>query len=147
MAEEELTPSQASAMLNKHSGLYGLSGLSPDMRELEIEAGRGDARADLAIEVFAYRVQKYLGAYAAALGGVDAVAFTGGIGENSAEVRRRCTRELGFLGITLDPERNRAPSDGERRIDDGTGHVQVWVIPTDEEIMIARAVLALGGGR
>lgn len=143
MAEEELTPSQASAMLNKHSGLYGLSGISGDMRELEAEAAGGDARADLAIEVFCYRVRKYLGAYAAALGGLDAVAFTGGIGENSAEVRRRSTLDLGFLGIGLDPERNRQ-GEGERRVDDGQGPVQVWVVPTDEELMIARAVLELG---
>jgi acetate kinase len=142
MAEEELSPTQANAMLNKHSGLYGLSGLSGDMRELEQAASGGDTRAALAIDVFTYRVRKYLGAYAATLGGLDAVVFTGGIGENSALVRTRISEGLGFLGIEVDPRAN-ADGEGERRIDAG-GDVQVWVIPTDEEKMIARATLALG---
>ncbi len=141
MAEEELTPSQAAAMLNKHSGLYGLSGLSGDMRELSEAAEGGDQRAKLAIDVFCYRIRKYLGSYAAVLGGLDAVVFTGGIGENAAQIRAQCLKKLDFLGLSLDKSANEA-SGGERRID-ADGVVQVWVIPTDEEAMIARATVEI----
>jgi acetate kinase len=147
MAEEGLSPTQVNAMLNKHSGLYGLSGISGDMRELEEASGGGNARARLAVDVFCYRIRKYLGAYAAALGGLNAVVFTGGIGENSARVRRRCTVGLGFLGFALDPKANEVRSSEERRVDDGQGPVQVWVIPTDEELIIARSTIELGASQ
>lgn len=145
MAEEGLTPVQANAMLNKHSGLYGISGLSGDMRELEEASENGESRAELAIDVFCYRIRKYIGAYSATLGGLDAVVFTGGIGENSTRVRARVLEGLDFLGIHLDPSKNEAPDRDERRIDDGKGSAQAWVIPTDEELIIARSTMELAG--
>jgi len=123
-------------LLNHRCGLLGVSGRSADVRELEIAAREGDARADFALELFAYRAAKYVGAYAAVLGGVDALTFTAGIGEHSASMRSRICRRLGFLGIELDEELNRAPRTDERRI--SRGAVGVWVIPTNEELEIAR---------
>lgn len=150
MAEDELDAAQTQAMLSKHSGLYGLSGLSGDMRELEAASAKGDERAALAIEVFCYRVRKYLGAYAAVLGGLDAVVFTGGIGENSALVRARVLEGLDWLGLALDPEANgRADPAPERRIDRGSADdrgPQAWVIRTREELVIARACRTLAAG-
>jgi acetate kinase len=126
-------------MLNKQSGLLGLSGLTANMRELlEEEAENGDRRARLAIDVFCYRVKKYLGAYLAAMNGADAVVFAGGIGENAPPIRQRICAGLDWLGIALDPAKNAAPPDGESRIDRDGSRVQVWVIPTDEELLIAR---------
>ncbi len=127
-------------LLNRRSGLLAISGRSGDVRELETAAKDGDERAELALEIFAYRAAKYIGAYAAALGGVDAVVFTAGIGEHSSSMRARICRRLGFLGIQLDDALNRASSKDERRISAGT--VEVWVIPTNEELEIARAVAA-----
>jgi acetate kinase len=125
-------------LLNHQSGLGGLSGLSADVRDLEQAAGEGDERAELALEVFAYRARKYIGAYAAALEGLDGVAFTGGIGENSASMRSRICQGLGFLGLRLDDELN-GTADGHAamRISEDSGSVQIWVIPTDEERQIA----------
>lgn len=139
MDKEEIDVRQANALLNKHSGLYGISGLSNDMRELEQAAAQGDNRAALAIDMFCYRITKYIGAYAAAMNGVDAVIFTGGIGENSPLVRGKVCRTLGFLGITVDDAKNEATVKGvEGSISaDGTA-TQVWVIPTNEELIIAR---------
>jgi len=123
-------------LLNHRSGLLGVSGRSGDVRELEGAARDGDARAELALELFAYRVAKYVGAYAAALGGVDALTFTAGIGEHSAAMRSRICSRLAFLGIELDDALNRAARTDERRI--SRGSVAVWVIPTNEELEIAR---------
>jgi len=138
-----MTPEQLDDMLNHGSGLKGLTGRS-DVRDLEQAAGAGDARADMALEIFAYRVRKYLGAYAAALGGLDAVAFTGGIGERGAQMRARICRGLDFLGVTLDEGRNGAATGGDPAlISAGGGPTAVWVVPTDEELQIAREVSAL----
>ena len=127
-------------LLNKQSGLLGVSGLTADMRELLAEERENDdRRARLAIDLFTYRVKKYLGAYLAAMNGADAIVFTGGIGENSAEVRRRICAGLDWLGITLDDKRNAAATGGkEQRVDRDGSRVQLWVIPTDEELLIAR---------
>ena len=127
-------------LLNKQSGLLGVSGLTGDMRDLLAEeAENGDRRAHLAIEMFCLRVRKYIGAYHAAHGGADAVVFTGGIGENAAPIRERIADGLETLGLRLDRERNRALAPG------GTGRVSAdgsrpaaWVIPTNEELLIAR---------
>jgi acetate kinase len=126
-------------MLNKQSGLLGISGLTADMRELLAEArDTGDRRARLAIDVFCYRVRKYLGAYLAAMNGADAIVFTGGIGENAPTIRARICEGLDWMGIAVDGAKNDAIGAGEGRIDaDGT-RVAVWVIPTDEELLIAR---------
>jgi acetate kinase len=139
-AKEGLDPHGVDMLLNKHSGLLGISGLTSDMRELLAEeAEHGDRRARLAIDVFCYRVKKYIGAYLAAMNGADAIVFTGGIGENSAEVRARICDGLDWLGIAVDDARNTAMAGGaEGRIDrDGT-RVELWVVPTDEELLIAR---------
>lgn len=137
MGKEELSLNSANTLLNKHSGLMGISGVSSDMREIIQEMESGDKKARAAFEVFCYRVKKYIGAYAAALGGLDAVVFTGGIGENSTHVREHVLEDLSFMGIKLDKSLN---LDGpkERRISSEDSRVQVWVIPTNEELVIAR---------
>ncbi|HSW31706.1 MAG TPA: acetate/propionate family kinase [Longimicrobiales bacterium] len=127
-------------MLNKESGLLGLSGVSSDMRELEAAADEGDAGALLAIQVFCYRIRKYIGAYTAAMGGVDALVFTGGIGENGVGVRSRVCQGLACLGIELDEHRNRLQIPGGARASDistASSPARVLVVRTDEESMIA----------
>jgi acetate kinase len=124
-------------LLNRESGLLGVSGVSGDLREVQEAAKTGDARAQLAIELFAYRVAKYVGAYAVALDGLDALVFTAGIGEHSSSMRSRICSRLGFVGIELDEKQNGAASKEERKI--SSGRVEVWVIPTNEELEIARA--------
>jgi acetate kinase len=126
--------------MNKQSGLLGISGLTSDMRELLAEAHEeNDRRARLAIEIFCYRVRKYIGAYLAAMNGADAVVFTGGIGENSPEVRAGICDGLQWIGIELDEELNRQHSGGgEGLISKEESRPAVYVIPTDEELLIAR---------
>jgi acetate kinase len=123
-------------LLNEQSGLAGVSGLTGDMRELERAAAEGNARAALAIEMFTYRVAKYVGAYATVLGGLDALTFTAGIGEHSPSIRAGICQRLGFLGVVLDDELNGAQRHDDRRIN--RGPVATWVIPTNEELEIAR---------
>ena len=129
-------------LLNHQSGLAGLSGLGNDLREIESAAAEGHDRARLAINVFAHRARKYIGAYAAAMGGVDVIAFTGGIGENSASMRRRILQRLEFLGVVLDEDRNRDASvvkDKDfARITTERSRVEAIVVKTNEELMIAR---------
>jgi acetate kinase len=124
-------------MCNKESGLLGISGSSNDMRELEERASAGDRRARLAIDIFCYRVKKYIGAYAAVLGRVDAVVFTGGIGENEAGVRAQCCSDLWLLGIEIDPDRNASARGREGEIQSDRSRVKLLVVPTDEEGAIA----------
>jgi acetate kinase len=138
-AKEGLTLHELDSMLNKQSGLLGLSGLTADMRELLAEeAEHDDRRARLAIEMFCYRVKKYLGAYLAAMNGADAIVFAGGIGENSPDVRARICASLDWLGIAVDPAKNAAITGTEGRIDRDGSRLELWVIPTDEELLIAR---------
>lgn len=140
------TLQEIDGILNEHSGLRALAG-THDMREIERRAADGDADAALAIDVFAYRVKKYVGAYAAALGRVDAIVFTGGIGENSARVRSACLRDLSILGIEIDEIRNRGVSSAEREIQSPGGAVRILVVPADEEREIAGQTLrCLQGG-
>ena len=137
--KEGLSFRDVDSMLNKQSGLLGISGLTADMRELLAEeAENGDRRARLAINLFCYRARKYLGAYLAAMNGADAVIFTGGIGENSAEVRARICAEMDWLGIVVDAKANVAMAGAEGRFDLTGSRVELWVIPTDEELLIAR---------
>jgi acetate kinase len=136
MGKEGLTLGEANTLLNKHSGLQGISGISSDMREIVGEMKNGDKKATYAFDVFAYRVRKYIGAYAAAMGGIDAVVFTGGIGENSPEVRSASCEGLGFLGITIDAALNES-GDKERAISPSASRVKVLIIPTNEELVIA----------
>jgi acetate kinase len=127
-------------LLNKQSGLLGISGLTNDMRELLAEAHEhDDRRALLAIDIFCYRIRKYIGAYLAGCGGADAVIFTGGIGENSAEIRRRIADGLEWMGMHVDADTNSKYVDGaEGRISTDDSRLHAWVIPTDEELLIAR---------
>jgi acetate kinase len=124
-------------LLNKKSGLLGVSGVSNDMRSVMEEASKGNEKAELAIEIFCYRIKKYIGAYTAALGHVDAIAFTGGIGENSTLIREKALDGLACLGIKLDTNRNCDASKAERLISSRDSKVNVFVIPTNEEVRIA----------
>ena len=136
MEKEELGLRSANSLFNKHSGMLGLTGVSSDMREIEQAAGAGNERAALALLMYNYRVKKYIGAYAAAMGGIDILVFTGGIGENADIVREGSTEGLEFLGIHLDKEKNRGfRKEGE--ISKARSPVKVMVIPTNEELMIA----------
>jgi acetate kinase len=139
-AKEGLSLPETEALLNKQSGLLGISGLTNDMRELLAEeAENGDRRARLAIEIFCYRVRKYVGAYVAGMGGADAVIFAGGVGENSPAVRERICAGLECLGLELDAAQNAAAVGGrEARISRDGARMAAWVIPTDEELLIAR---------
>ncbi|MCF7809396.1 acetate kinase [bacterium] len=142
MSREEIGIGEANSLINKHSGLNGISGVSNDMRELEEAITTGNKRAELAVNMFAYRVKKYIGAYAAAMGGIDGIVFTGGIGENSAGIRKRSIAGLEFLGAELDEVNNNAKSSDERFIDKDS-RVRIMVIPTNEELVIARDTLEL----
>lgn len=138
--KEGLSLAEVEGVLNKQSGLLGLSGLTNDMRELLAEAREhDDRRAKLAIDLFCYRARKYIGSYLAAMNGADAIVFAGGVGEHAPEVRARICDGLGWLGIALDPTANDAAAGGAAaRISAADSRVEVWVIPTDEELLIAR---------
>jgi len=139
-AKEGFSTRDIETLMNKQSGLLGISGLTSDMRELLAEAREeNDRRAKLAIEIFCYRARKYIGAYLAAMNGADAIVFAGGVGENSPEIRSRICDGLEWLGIELDEEENRKHSGGrEGLISTETSRLALYVIPTDEELLIAR---------
>jgi acetate kinase len=139
-SKEGYSSPEIEGILNKQSGLLGVSGLTNDMRELLAEeAEHDDRRARLAIDLFAYRARKYIGSYLAAMNGADALIFAGGIGENASAVRARICDGLQWMGVTIDSEKNGAMINGkEGRIDAAGSRVEVWVIPTDEELLIAR---------
>ncbi len=134
MGKEGLSLSEAGTLLNKHSGLIGISGESSDMREIQNAVIEGSKRATYAFEIFCYRIKKYVGAYAAAMGGLDALVFTGGIGENSSKVRETVCSDLDFLGINIDTSRN---NNHEEIISSDESRVKVMKIPTNEELVIA----------
>jgi acetate kinase len=140
---EKMSATQSEEMLNKKSGLLGLSGISSDMREIQKAAGEGNHRALLALKAYCYRVRKYIGAYVASMGGVDALIFTGGIGQGSAEVRALALQGLECMGIALDsqPNRDARGFDEVCRISTDKSKVTVLVVPTDEERMMAREAL------
>ncbi len=142
MNKEELTMHEANTMLNKHSGIQGLSGVSSDMREIE-EEYKSNHRARLTLEVFCYRIKKYIGSYAAAMGGLDAIVFTGGIGENSEIVRESVLNDLTFLGIHLDKQKNKSKQKSERKISAKNSKIKIFVIPTNEELVIARDTMRI----
>ncbi len=136
MHKEELTVNDANILMNKHSGLQGISGISSDMREIE-EEYEESSRAKLAHDMFTYRLKKYIGAYAAAMGGVDGIVFTGGIGENSEMVRKHALEGLDYMGIELDEAKNKERLKEERDISAKNSQVRIMVIPTNEELVIA----------
>lgn len=129
---------ETDVVLNRYSGLYGISGLSNDMRDLITASQDGNQRATLAIDVFCYRVKKYIGSYLAAMNGADAIVFTGGIGENAALVRARICESMDGLGVALDAGKNDAAVGNEADIGADEARTRVWVIPTNEELLIAR---------
>src|SRR5262249_13315329 len=140
---EGMTAAQIDELLNKQSGLLGLSGVSSDMREVLEAADQGQHRALVALKAYCYRIRKYIGAYVAAMGGLDTVIFTGGIGQGSAIVRALALQGLECMGITLDPQRNREARGFEEvcRISTDDSKIAVLVVPTDEERMMARDAL------
>jgi acetate kinase len=144
MEKENKTIEEMDHYLNKESGVYGLSGVSSDFRDLAKAAAEGHERAQLALDVFIYRIQKYIGAYTAALGGVDTIVFTAGIGENDAKMRRDILSGMEWLGIKLDEEANSCRGE-EKKISAPDSKVEVWVIPTNEELVIARETVRLSG--
>ena len=142
--KEDMSIADLNNMLNKKSGVYGLSGgVSSDFRDLGEAAAAGNDKAQLALDAFAYRVAKYVGAYAAAMNGVDAIAFTAGVGENDADTRKAILSRLTFLGLELDEEANKKRGE-DNIISTPDSKVTVCVIPTNEELAIARETLALG---
>ena len=147
-AKEGLSSSEVESLLNKQSGLLGISGLTDDMRELLAEAHEhDDRRARLAIEIFCYRARKYIGSYLAAMNGAEAIVFTGGIGENSAEIRERICADLSWLGIELNAELNsKNGNNSNGQISSDSSRVSVFVIPTNEELLIARDTVRVVSG-
>jgi acetate kinase len=151
MRKEGLSVDQLDDLLNRKSGLKGLSGVGNDMRDIEERAGAGDERCRTAIHVYAHRVRKYIGAYAAMMGGADAIVFTAGIGENSAYIRHRVARRLEFLGAHLDEERNRAAQVNHQhpvaQISTETSRAHLLVVATDEQHASAQETAQVVGGR
>jgi acetate kinase len=138
-SKEGMTPDEVVTFLNTQSGLLGISGLTNDMRELQAELNEhDDRRVRLAVEVFCYRARKYIGAYMAAMGGADAVVFTGGIGENSADVRARICEGLEWAGLKIDATKNQEMVGREGVISTEDSKLLAYAIPTDEELLIAR---------
>ena len=135
-------PQEMADYLNKESGVLGISGISSDMRDVENAANEGNERAKLALKMYFYRIKKYIGAYAAAMGGVDAIAFTAGVGENQIDMRKESCDGLEFLGIKIDDAKNNTRGK-EAEISTDDSKVKVWVVPTDEEIVIARDTMNL----
>ncbi len=143
--KENLTGKQLSDLLNKKSGYLGLSGVTSDDRDIRKAAAEGNARARMAVTMLRYQIKKYIGAYSAAMGGLDAVAFTGGIGENSFELRGEVCENLGFLGIELDENKNVGFNGKEHDISTDSARVRTWIVPTNEELTIARDTMEIVG--
>ncbi|MEK5061243.1 acetate/propionate family kinase [Paenibacillus shunpengii] len=138
MNKEDLTLNEVNSMLNKHSGLLAISGISSDMREITEGMENGDPNSTLAFNMYEYRLRKYIGSYAAAMNGVDVIVFTAGVGENSVVLRQRVLEQLTYLGVELDEELNKIRSGEPRRISTANSKVEVLIIPTNEELVIAR---------
>ncbi len=143
MNKEDIGLNATNTLVNKHSGVLGVSGVSSDMREVEEAAEAGNERAILALRMYEFRIKKYIGAYAAIMGGVDAIVFTGGIGENADETRENVVDGLEFLGINFNNEANKGLRGKEINLCHKDSKVQVWVIPTNEELVIARDTIEI----
>ena len=137
MEKEELNIGVANTLVNKHSGMLGITGVSSDMREIEKAADGGNDRAILGLEMFRYRIRKYIGAYAAALGGLDLLIFTGGIGENDPVTREYCCAGMEYMGIDFDPQVNAGVRSREMILSKPGSRVTVMTVPTNEELVIA----------
>lgn len=142
MLKHNLTAEQLQKIINKESGMAGVTEISSDMREIEAAVNAGDERAKLGLDMYELRITKYIGAYAAEMGGVDIIVFTGGVGENQTGLRASVCAPLGFMGVEIDPEANKVRGE-EAVISTPSSRVKVCVIPTDEELMIARDTEAL----
>mgnify|MGYP006273319539 FL=1 len=138
MEKEGLDLEQANKMINKQSGMLGVTGISPDMREVRDEAAKGNQRAELGLKMYDYRVKKYIGAYTAAMGGVDIIVFTGGIGENDDETRKGSLSGLEYLGIRFDNSKNEGVRGEQKVITADDSKVTAIIVPTNEELVIAR---------
>ena len=139
LMEKEMIGSHAvSTLFNKHSGVLGISGISSDMRDIENAIAEGNERAKLALDMYEYRIRKYIGSYAAALGGADVIIFTGGVGENQTGSRMNVCAQLGYMGVEIDTEINAQSRGKEVLLSTPNSKVKVVVIPTDEEYMIAK---------
>ncbi len=147
MDKEGFTPEQMSNLMNKKSGFLGISGISSDCRDLENAAKEGNHRAQLALDMFTYQIKKIAGGYAAAMGGVDAIIFTGGIGENSAAQRGEICSNMEYLGLSIGEELNNNASRKEAKFSTGDSKVEAWVIPTNEELMIAEDTVEIVFGK
>ncbi len=143
MNKEEIGVQAANTLINKHSGLLGVSGISSDMREIEKAAEQGNERARLAIQMYAYRIKKYIGSYCAAMGGMDMVVFTGGIGENDIHIRELACSDMEYLGIKLDKDKNLKVKGSEEKISLEGSKVNVMVVPTNEELVIAEDTMEI----
>jgi len=137
MDKEMLGTESASTLFNKHSGVLGVSGVSSDMRDLDKAINEGNEHAKLALRMYQYRIKKYIGSYLAALGGTDAIVFTGGVGENSDTTRAAACSGMEWMGIIIDQEINAKTHGEEKIISTPDSAIKVVVIPTDEEFMIA----------
>jgi acetate kinase len=142
MEKEHLSIEEISDILNKHSGVCGISGISSDLRDLDNAVAQGDKKAELALDIFAYNVRKYIGTYSAIMGGLDAVVFTAGIGENNSEMRKIIVNGLTYKGIKIDPEKNKVKG-VEADVSADKATVRTLVIPTNEELMIAMETFEL----
>ena len=143
MEKEMIGSASVSTLFNKHSGVLGISGISSDMRDIETAVANGNERAKLALDMYEYRIKKYLGSYVAALAGVDVIVFTGGVGENMTEMRENVCSGLGFMGVKIDKAINAKSRGVEVLISTPDSKVKVVVIPTDEEYMIASDTLEI----
>jgi len=143
MHKEDIGVSATNTLVNKHSGVLGISGVSSDMREVENAANEGNERAILALRMYEYRIKKYIGAYTAAMGGVDAIIFTGGIGENAADTRANVMKDMEYLGVDFDFEKNKGIRGKEAELTKENSKVKVWIVPTNEELVIARDTLEI----
>lgn len=146
MDRENLTAKEVNTVLNKKSGLYGITGLNPDFREIELASYEDDKpKAKVAIELFTQTIAQYIAKYAVSLKGIDVIVFTGGIGENQINIRKKICEDLEWTGLKLDLEKNKVRSE-EEKISTDDSKIAVYVIPTDEEIVIARDTKAIVEG-
>ena len=137
MRKENLTPDEMENILNKESGVMGVSGLAPDFRVIESESYNDNERASLAMKMFKYSIASYIAKYAVAMNGIDAIIFTGGVGENQINIRRGICEQLEFMGVNIDVDANNMRGE-EKKVSKPDSKVEVWVIPTNEELMIAK---------
>ncbi|MCX6284913.1 MAG: acetate kinase [Bacteroidetes bacterium] len=146
MEKEELNIAVANTLINKHSGMLGITGVSSDMREIEKESEAGNARATLGLDMFRYRIKKYIGSFTAALGGLDLLIFTGGIGENDPVTRESCCTEMEYMGLEFDPQKNAGVRGKEMLLSKPGSRVKVMTIPTNEELVIAEHTYRIVSG-